>query len=202
MSVHCLSSAVRPRNTGRQWQRSEGKDKTSVFLQFQSRTDDQGESSCVIHKWNLFLARCTLRLFFTGSPIHCLLLLRHHHVPGSNPLIDCTRSTLIGIQREQSLLPAGRAFTLMNLLVKGRGAVGEEVRFSLLFCLALVFYEMRQSGTSGQELHMTMKTANQGIPRFILSRKAEASICTGHRSIFSSELRMLNPGNLSAHVSG
>lgn len=124
----------------------------SVFLQFQSRTDEQGESSCLIHKWNLFLTCCKLRLFFIGSPILCLLLLQHHHIPGSNPLISCTRSTLIGIQWAQSLLPASQAFTLMNPVVKHR-VVGEGLRFSLLFCLDSVFCEMRQSGMSGQELH-------------------------------------------------
>lgn len=80
-----------------------------------------------------------LRLFLIDSLVLCLLLPHHHHSPGSNPLIDCTRSTLIGIQWEQSLLPASRAFTLMNPVVKGRGAVGKEVQFSLLFCLDSVF---------------------------------------------------------------
>lgn len=198
MSVHFLSSTIpQPIFIAAGWQAwllvdsgNGPKGRTKRLCSYNSRAD---QISCLIHKWNLFRACCTLRLFFIGSPILCLLLLRHHHIPGSNPLIDCTRSTLIGIQWEQSLLPAGRAFTLVNPVAKGRGAMGKEVQFSLLFCLDLVFCEMRQSGTSGQERHTTMKTANQGIPRFILSWKAEASICTGHRSIFSSESEDAEP---------
>lgn len=112
---------------------------------------------------SLFLARRKLKTFvFSQFSILCLLQSQVGKYPINH---HTSRSNSDGLYMKHSErhpkgvapVPCQPGIQAHEFYFEGGGATGEESHFSLLFCLGSVFLEMRQFGTSGQELHVTME---------------------------------------------